>query len=262
QAALQVEVDRLRDIEKDLKSSKEQLERVTDERKLSEQRWKRVHRDLKEEVRRLHRERQLLVAQSSPGASTTTSPMPPTSPQKQGVNASSSSPGSRSNSLTMASVSSLLRAATGNAAASGNSPLPSIPRRASAQTATPAATQQDSRKAISPHLDVEAAPVDSHRREQPLHVSESAPPPNMANHRLEPNIRREAHIRSASTAGSSSGYSDDSQMESTVNTEYLRNVLFRFFNDKDRRSQLVPVLSMLLNCSTEDIRHIQSLLLK
>ncbi|KAJ1949112.1 Golgin imh1 [Linderina macrospora] len=260
QAALQVEVDRLRDIEKDLKSSKDQLERVTDERKLSEQRWKRVHRDLKEEVRRLHRERQLLVAQPSPGASNSTSPMPPTSPQKQNLNVSSSSPGSRSNSLTMASVSSLLRAATGNAAASGNSALPGIPRRASAQTASPTVAPQDPRKIISPHWDVEA-PAHSLRQEQPF-TAESAPPPNMANHRLEPNAKRDAHVRSASTAGSSSNYSEDSQNESTVNTEYLRNVLFRFFNDKDRRSQLVPVLSMLLNCSTEDIKHIQSLLLK
>ncbi|KAJ2643069.1 Tubby- protein 2, partial [Coemansia sp. RSA 1285] len=42
-----------------------------------------------------------------------------------------------------------------------------------------------------------------------------------------------------------------------VNVEYLRNVLFRFFNDKERRAQLVPVLSMLLECKTEEIKGIQ-----
>ncbi|KAJ2050323.1 hypothetical protein GGI08_005522, partial [Coemansia sp. S2] len=95
QTALRVEADRLRDVERDLTAANEHLARVTDERALSEQRWKRVHRDLKEELRRLQREKMTTQASNEERLD------PPQSP---------SAP--RSNSLTLASVSSLLRAAT------------------------------------------------------------------------------------------------------------------------------------------------------
>ncbi|KAJ2039121.1 hypothetical protein H4S04_008196, partial [Coemansia sp. S16] len=95
QTALRVEADRLRDVERDLTAANEHLARVTDERALSEQRWKRVHRDLKEELRRLQREKLTTQASNEERLD------PPQSP---------SAP--RSNSLTLASVSSLLRAAT------------------------------------------------------------------------------------------------------------------------------------------------------
>ncbi|KAJ2245825.1 hypothetical protein GGI13_005687, partial [Coemansia sp. RSA 455] len=102
QTALRVEAERLRDVERDLTAANENLARVTDERALSEQRWKRVHRDLKEELRRLQREKMTTQASNEERLD------PPQSP---------SAP--RSNSLTLASVSSLLRAATtANASAS------------------------------------------------------------------------------------------------------------------------------------------------
>ncbi|KAJ2503086.1 hypothetical protein GGH96_000529 [Coemansia sp. RSA 1972] len=210
---LQVEVDRLRDIERDLASAKEQLSRVTDERKMSEQRWKRVHRDLKEEVRRLHRERQ--TAQ----------------PSSQSSGNSVTSPPSRSNSMTVASVSSLLRAATGNAA--------------SVQSG------QSARRSSIPHY--QTKPVQA--PEEPSAAgTDLAPEPHT---QTKPNS---PHTRTSSNAGSVSDAGSYDERSETINVEYLRNVLFRFFNDKDRRSQLVPVLSTLLNCKVDDVRQFQLML--
>ncbi|KAJ2628797.1 Golgin imh1 [Coemansia sp. RSA 1287] len=61
-------------------------------------------------------------------------------------------------------------------------------------------------------------------------------------------------------AGSGSDAGSYDERSETINVEYLRNVLFRFFNDKDRRSQLVPVLSTLLNCKVDDVRQFQLML--
>ncbi|KAJ2797533.1 hypothetical protein H4R21_004285, partial [Coemansia helicoidea] len=69
-----------------------------------------------------------------------------------------------------------------------------------------------------------------------------------------------ARTRSSSSAGSlaSDAHSAaDTGAYESVNVEYLRNVLFRFFNDKERRPQLIPVLSNLLNCPVDDIKQIQ-----
>ncbi|KAJ2489741.1 hypothetical protein IWW37_003726 [Coemansia sp. RSA 2050] len=209
QTELRVEADRLRDIERDLKTANEHLARVTDERALSEQRWKRVHRDLKEELRRLQREK--ITAQ------------PPIDDPPQ----SPSAP--RSNSLTLASVSSLLRAAT-----TANVSVSAIAgRRASA-------------------------------RPQP--IAEVAETPPVAAERLLPvhNHTRSVSNAASTVSSASSSVSDALSNESNVNVnvEYLRNVLFRFFNDKDRRNQLVPVLSTLLRCKTDEIKQIQLLLQK
>ncbi|KAJ2435603.1 Golgin imh1 [Coemansia sp. RSA 2522] len=210
---LQVEVDRLRDIERDLQAAKEQLSRVTDERKMSEQRWKRVHRDLKEEVRRLHRERQTAQPSSqSPGNALT-------------------SPPSRSNSMTVASVSSLLRAATGNAA--------------NVQSG------QGARRLSIPHY--QTKPVQA-PEESSAAGTDLAPEPHTQTKSNSP------HTRTSSNAGSGSDAGSYDERSETINVEYLRNVLFRFFNDKDRRSQLVPVLSTLLNCKVDDVRQFQLML--
>ncbi|KAJ2316820.1 hypothetical protein IWW51_005529, partial [Coemansia sp. RSA 2702] len=77
-----------------------------------------------------------------------------------------------------------------------------------------------------------------------------------------PGLRAKQHTRSSSGTGSvsSDAWSHDDARYESINVEYLRNVLFRFFNDKDRRPQLVPVLSNLLNCKPDEIRQIQLLL--
>ncbi|KAJ1938885.1 hypothetical protein GGF37_004629, partial [Kickxella alabastrina] len=270
QTALQVEVDRLRDVERDFKAVKEQLDRVTEERKMSEQRWKRVHRDLKEEVRRLYRERQ--NSQSAPNASPAL-PLPSTSPPRQAAqqqqqnqtatsgsnSAEASLPPSRSNSLTLASVSSLLRAATGNAAASTSSGLLATGsgRWAPAQTSSSSsllgrppnrASRQSSGQTV-----LDAKLPEETRADLSTESADS---------RVQDKAAAGSHTRSSSSAGSLSDMlNSDDQRSENVNVEYLRNVLFRFFNDKERRPQLVPVLSMLLNCKLDDIKHIQTMIL-
>ncbi|KAJ2026889.1 hypothetical protein IWW57_002865 [Coemansia sp. S610] len=206
QTELRIEADRLRDIERDLQTANEQLARVTDERALSEQRWKRVHRDLKEELRRLQREK-------------ITAPPPLDDPPQ-----SPSAP--RSNSLTLASVSSLLRAAT---------------------TANVSASAIAGRRASA--------------RPQPIaEVAEAATP--VVAERLLPvhNHTRSVSNAASTVSSSSSSVSDALSNESNanVNVEYLRNVLFRFFNDKDRRNQLVPVLSTLLRSACTQCRLVRS----
>ncbi|KAJ2343683.1 hypothetical protein GGF43_005642, partial [Coemansia sp. RSA 2618] len=59
---------------------------------------------------------------------------------------------------------------------------------------------------------------------------------------------------------SSDSWSHDESRFENINVEYLRNVLFRFFNDKDRREQLVPVLSTLLNCKVDEVKQMQLML--
>ncbi|KAJ2886394.1 hypothetical protein H4R27_000685 [Coemansia aciculifera] len=230
QTALRVEADRLRDVERDLTAANEHLARVTDERALSEQRWKRVHRDLKEELRRLQREK--MTAQI-PAPNDERLHDPPQSP---------SAP--RSNSLTLASVSSLLRAATtANASASAIAG-----RRASAR-AIPAPIAE---VAETPAAAAAAAAA----------VTDRLLPPHTNNSRAH--TRSVSNAASTASASSSSSASDalSNDSNANVNVEYLRNVLFRFFNDKDRRTQLVPVLSTLLRCKTDEIKHIQLLLQK
>ncbi|KAJ2837962.1 hypothetical protein FBU31_001030, partial [Coemansia sp. 'formosensis'] len=212
QTALRVEADRLRDVERELQAANEHLARVSDERALSEQRWKRVHRDLKDELRRLHREK--ITAPAPPA----TSEDPPPSP---------SAP--RSNSLTLASVSSLLRAAT---------------------------TANVSASAIAGRRAAAAA-----RAPPPAPIAEVAEAPPSANHNHTRSVSNAASTSSSSSSSvASDALSNDSN--ANVNVEYLRNVLFRFFNDKDRRNQLVPVLSTLLRCKTDEIKNIQLLLQK
>ncbi|KAJ2082377.1 hypothetical protein H4R24_001613 [Coemansia sp. RSA 988] len=258
--ALQIEVDRLRDMERELTAAKEQLGRVADERRLSEQRWKRVHRDLKEEVRRLHRERQSNMASAhlqplSPGAGLTAGAT--ASGGVFGAPTSSSSPTGRSNSMTAASVSSLLRAATGNAATTTTTGLGFSARRTSVQSHSSLpvgrATASTSGNGKQDHA-------------HELRPTESASAPMAAAGRPRSRTRSEQssnqHTRSSSNTGSISSEAlsyDDSRFEA-INVEYLRNVLFRFFNDKERRTQLVPVLSNLLNCKIEDIKQMQLLL--
>ncbi|KAJ1645768.1 hypothetical protein LPJ64_002661, partial [Coemansia asiatica] len=234
--ALQIEVDRLRDVERDFSAVKEQLDRVAEERKLSEQRWKRLHRDLKEEVRRLHRERQ-----SMQSASNTNAPL---------------SPLPRSNSMTLASVSSLLRAATGNAAASTANGGIISGRRGSAQPPLQSSSSPSSsvlgRPARFPHQPNQGSLPSSYTDNTvALGTSQSDTGGSSA-----------VHTRSSSNAGSSSDsvFGHDDFRADNVNVEYLRNVLFKFFNDKERRPQLVPVLSMLLHCKTDDIKQIQLML--
>ncbi|KAJ2621376.1 hypothetical protein GGI26_004158 [Coemansia sp. RSA 1358] len=282
QTALQIEVDRLRDIEQDFKSVKEQLERVAEERRISEQRWKRVHRDLKEEVRRLNREKQtsVLSLQASPVAPTSPS-MPRQSvlqqQQQQAANAaaasgllpstsmiggggnaiSTSSPSSRSNSMTLASVSSLLRAATGNAAAGGSGPAT---RRTSAHAASSAnggmANNSQARR-NAPRL--QSTTANGNNVEAGLAPEDGGPAADQ--HSKADGMSRHLRRGSGSTVNSSiESFGQDEHRTGMVNVEYLRNVLFRFFNDKERRAQLVPVLSMLLDCKTEDIKGIQFLL--
>ncbi|KAJ2120256.1 hypothetical protein IW147_005222 [Coemansia sp. RSA 720] len=222
---LQVEVDRLRDIEHDLQAAKEQLGRVTDERKMSEQRWKRVHRDLKEEVRRLHRERQTAAASPS---------------SQQSAGNTLTSPPSRSNSMTVASVSSLLRAATGNAASSVQG------------------GQGAGRRSSIPHY--QTKPIQAQPEEPTSSAgTDLAPEPHSTRTKPKPDS---PHTRTSSNAGSvsSEAWSHDESRSENINVEYLRNVLFRFFNDKDRRSQLVPVLSTLLNCQVDEVRQFQLML--
>ncbi|KAJ1905687.1 hypothetical protein LPJ81_001782, partial [Coemansia sp. IMI 209127] len=238
---LQVEVDRLRDIERDFEKARDQLDRVGEERRLSEQRWKRVHRDLKDEVRRLNRERQVMAlstqqqqqqqpeAISPSSASSPAAPSSPTMPRHDIQSASVSSSG-RSNSLTLGSVSTLLRAATGNSGNNGGAG-----RRQQLQSV---AGRPHPSSGLANGAEI-ATYEDSHHR---------------------------SRSRSSSSAASSSfdslGVDDPSSRNRSevVNVEYLRNVLFRFFNDKERRAQLVPVLSMLLNCKTDEIKGIQLLL--
>ncbi|PIA14199.1 hypothetical protein COEREDRAFT_82878 [Coemansia reversa NRRL 1564] len=258
--ALQVEADRLRDMERDLASAKEQLERVVDERRLSEQRWKRVHRDLKEEVRRLHRERQSSMTFAnlqplSPGSAPSVAPAG--SGNGFGASTSSLSPSGRSNSMTAASVSSLLRAATGNAATTTTG-LGSSARRTSVQS-----------HSLLP-VGRAASGSSGNGKQDYGHESrtvEGGPGPVVAaagrpRSRTRSEHSSNHHTRSSSNAGSVSSEAlsyDDGRFEA-INVEYLRNVLFRFFNDKERRPQLVPVLSNLLNCKTDDIKQIQLLL--
>ncbi|KAJ2074115.1 hypothetical protein GGH13_001532, partial [Coemansia sp. S155-1] len=219
QTALRVEADRLRDVERDLTAANEHLARVTDERALSEQRWKRVHRDLKEELRRLQREKMTTQASNEERLD------PPQSP---------SAP--RSNSLTLASVSSLLRAAT-----TANVSASAIAGRRASARAIPA-----------PIAEVAEAPAAAV-------VTDRLLPPN-TNRAHTRSVSNAASTASASSSSVSDALSNDSN--ANVNVEYLRNVLFRFFNDKDRRNQLVPVLSTLLRCKTDEIKHIQLLLQK
>ncbi|KAJ2468475.1 hypothetical protein GGI03_000964, partial [Coemansia sp. RSA 2337] len=219
QTALRVEADRLRDVERDLTAANEHLARVTDERALSEQRWKRVHRDLKEELRRLQREKMTTQASNEERLD------PPQSP---------SAP--RSNSLTLASVSSLLRAAT-----TANVSASAIAGRRASARAIPA-----------PIAEVAEAPAAAA-------VTDRLLPPN-TNRAHTRSVSNAASTASASSSSVSDALSNDSN--ANVNVEYLRNVLFRFFNDKDRRNQLVPVLSTLLRCKTDEIKHIQLLLQK
>ncbi|KAJ1824679.1 hypothetical protein LPJ56_002803, partial [Coemansia sp. RSA 2599] len=299
QTALQVEVDRLRDVERDFKAAKEQLDRVTDERKLSEQRWKRLHRDLKEEVRRLHRERQTMQSTSmangaSGVAGTPLSPLPSTSPTRQSgtqqlqqlqqqqqqqqsglVGAessgvpSASSTSSRSNSMTLASVSSLLRAATGNAAASTASGG-IAGRRGSAQPQSSSPSSSlFGRPGRFPHQLNQEAALSHAESTAALGTSQSDTAMSAGSHRYLQTADNGAtagasgvHTRTSSNAGSSSDsvFGQDDFRADNVNVEYLRNVLFRFFNDKERRPQLVPVLSMLLHCKTDDIKQIQLML--
>ncbi|KAJ2723677.1 hypothetical protein GGI07_002472 [Coemansia sp. Benny D115] len=295
--ALQVDVDRLRDVERDFGALKEQLDRITEERKLSEQRWKRVHRDLKEEVRRLHRERQTLQQSSVPvatsssagasaGSSSPLLPLPSPSSQMTfaqqpqglamsapgGALANTSLPSSRSNSLTLASVSSLLRAATGNAAASSSSSAAAAAatngtgsgfasgRRASVQPSASSPSSLLGRPNRAPHkLNKELFLDDNNLSQQQQQQQQQSLSAAQASEQAFGIV----HTRTSSNAGSSSdglSLDDMGRNNEAVNVEYLRNVLFRFFNDKDRRAQLVPVLSMLLNCKIEDIKHIQLML--
>ncbi|OMH78387.1 hypothetical protein AX774_g8205 [Zancudomyces culisetae] len=69
------------------------------------------------------------------------------------------------------------------------------------------------------------------------------------------NSQRVEKRGSALSTGSGSSQND------VVNIDYLRNVLFKFFKDRDRRSQLIPVLSTLLNCSAEEIKKLQNMIL-
>ncbi|KAJ2484270.1 Golgin imh1 [Coemansia sp. RSA 2320] len=207
-ATLRAEVDRLHDVERDCSTARGDLARVAEERALSEQRWRRVHRDLKEELRRLHRERQ--PAAPANGGTIATTAASASLPEPADV---------RSNSLTIASVSSLLRAATAGSAALNNSNAAVI-----APAATAATEYNDS----------------------------------------GPGHKRAASSAAASSASSSDAFSlgdgSSGARSDSVNVEYLRNVLFRFFNDKERRAQLVPVLSTLLKCKSDEIRHIQLML--
>ncbi|KAJ2238400.1 hypothetical protein IWW45_000020 [Coemansia sp. RSA 485] len=289
QTALQVEVDRLRDVERDFKTAKEQLDRVTEERKLSEQRWKRLHRDLKEEVRRLHRERQA-VQQNVPNSASgggPLSPLPSTSPtrqsggqqQQQHVGSTAvegsgvpsvSSASSRSNSMTLASVSSLLRAATGNAAAStANGGIAG--RRGSAQPQSSSPSLFGSRPGRFPHQQQHQETASSNVSENTVAIGASHSDTFAGNHhkslQMADGSNNNAgssgvHTRTSSNAGSSSDsvFGQEDFRADNVNVEYLRNVLFRFFNDKERRPQLVPVLSMLLHCKIDDIKQIQLML--
>ncbi|KAJ2705603.1 hypothetical protein FB645_002294 [Coemansia sp. IMI 203386] len=288
QTALQVEVDRLRDVERDFKTAKEQLDRVTEERKLSEQRWKRLHRDLKEEVRRLHRERQAVqnVPNSASGGGPL-SPLPSTSPtrqsggqqQQQHVSSTAvessgvpsvSSASSRSNSMTLASVSSLLRAATGNAAAStANGGIAG--RRGSAQPQSSSPSLFGSRPGRFPHQQQLQETVSSNVSENTVAIGASHSDTFAGNHHKSLQMAdgsnsnagfSRVHTRTSSNAGSSSDsvLGQEDFRPDNVNVEYLRNVLFRFFNDKERRPQLVPVLSMLLHCKIDDIKQIQLML--
>ncbi|KAJ2552944.1 hypothetical protein EV175_003121 [Coemansia sp. RSA 1933] len=232
---LQVEVDRLRDIERDFDKAREQLERVGEERRLSEQRWKRVHRDLKDEVRRLNREKQVMAlatqqqtdAMSPSSASSPVAPSSPTMPRQELQSASMSG---RSNSLTLGSVSTLLRAATGNSGNGGGTgrqrPIPSsgLANGGSAEFGA-TVSEGGGRRSRSSRISAASSSMDS------MGMDDAGSLRHHQRHRSE-----------------------------VVNVEYLRNVLFRFFNDKERRTQLVPVLSMLLDCKAEEIKGIQLLL--
>ncbi|PVU93184.1 hypothetical protein BB561_003421 [Smittium simulii] len=69
-----------------------------------------------------------------------------------------------------------------------------------------------------------------------------------------------AHSRQFSTNSETSA-ENRAQLSDTnmINVDYLRHVLFKFFIQKDRRSQLVPVLSLLLKCSPEEIKTLQKM---
>ncbi|KAJ1957303.1 Tubby- protein 1, partial [Dipsacomyces acuminosporus] len=170
----------------------------------------------------------------------------------QGSGPSISSPSSRSNSLTMASVSALLRAATGNAAASGGI---AAGRRASTQSVTTSPTTFTSSQSgtrasrmhpqMSHNGSVEEEPG-SADLVSPTDIDTAGGRPKI--HRPKSIDTNGLHTRSSSRSGSiSEGFSGDDTRgdSSSVNVEYLRNVLFRFFNDKERRSQLVPLRDIM-----------------
>lgn len=61
-------------------------------------------------------------------------------------------------------------------------------------------------------------------------------------------------VRSPS-ASSFSGHSIKEEEE--INMEYLRNVIIKFLESKSTRSQLIPVMTMMLKFTPEEVRRLQ-----
>jgi hypothetical protein len=75
-----------------------------------------------------------------------------------------------------------------------------------------------------------------------------SPQPAAADNRSQTNL-----VRSPS-ASSFSGNSVKEEEE--INMEYLRNVVFKFLESKSTRSQLIPVLTMMLKFTPEEVRRL------
>ncbi|KAJ2959695.1 hypothetical protein NQZ79_g4828 [Umbelopsis isabellina] len=89
-------------------------------------------------------------------------------------------------------------------------------------------------------------------------------PNSAASTQISPASRSETHIASDSSSPSDRmSFSIPRKLSSggtppEVNTEYLKNIMIKFIEDKRTRSQLIPVLATMLNFTPEETHRLQS----
>lgn len=98
------------------------------------------------------------------------------------------------------------------------------------------------------------------QQQQPTIAETRAKSPSPSDYPNSPKVHPHAHsfgaqselIRSESVSSFSNSVKEDEE----INLEYLRNVIIKFLESKSTRAQLVPVLTMMLKFTPDEVKRL------
>lgn len=98
------------------------------------------------------------------------------------------------------------------------------------------------------------------QQQQPIVAEARAKSPSPSEYPSSPKVHPHAHsfgtqselIRSASVSSMANSMKEDEE----INLEYLRNVIIKFLESKSTRAQLIPVLTMMLKFTPDEVKRL------
>ncbi|OLY82168.1 hypothetical protein AYI68_g3717 [Smittium mucronatum] len=239
-----------------------QLEAKNEESKLANIRWKRIHHALKDEIRRLQRE------SNSDSASFITESLPGSTPIT-GSNSFKNVPvmsraetknsGLRTSSLTSSVYGGSFSLNNSNSNTSKNNiVLESSSHELLKKSSLGIGVKDISHPESTSHPKIESTGLKkekgsispyfgdpSHIPNTPQPISGTSSSINAIQRKKESNSNAKSHSPSPSDSSAKS-FSEKSSDPNYINVDYLRNVLFKFFNDKDRRVSFCYIFQSLI----------------